>query len=404
MVKSLLALALAAALALPGVAHAAGKYALVVGNSDYQRAGKLPNASNDAELIAGKLATVGFEVDKVIDADENTLGAALDRLAAKVDGAEAVAFYFAGHGLQKDGVNFLVPIDAKLESETAIERETLSLQSFLDVMERAPIGLVFLDACRNNPFAEALLQTTNASGRSANVGRGLAVVRPRGDLLVTFATLPNTVASDGASGNSPFARALARHMTVPDVEVSVLMKRVTKDVMDETKGGQRPQQLSQMQREFYFARQSAEVAKVEGEEAVKTILSVYPASVKTGEEISVLAEVPMACTPSFLNLSPSRKVAPIPLDFFKQTDLGAGRNHFEISPGSRYGLIVQEDDERGQNLIGFFCAPPKLEDKDDTIGIIRELDAKLTKGELSGTVSFKDFSGVAFHFNAFDIN
>ena len=400
----ILALAVLLAATWSGSAFAAGKYALVVGNSDYQRAGKLPNASSDAELIAAKLASVGFEVDKLIDAGEDALGEALDKMARKVDGADAVALYFAGHGLQKDGVNYLVPVDAKLETETAIERETISLQSFLDVMERAPIGLVFLDACRNNPFAEALLQTTNSSGRSANVGRGLAVVRPRGDLLVTFATLPNTVASDGALGNSPFARALAKHMTVPDVEISVLMKRVTKDVMDETKGTQRPQQLSQMQREFYFQRTSADSTKVEREEGVRTILSVYPAQVKTGEEISVLAEVPMACQSSFLNLSPIRKVATIPAKFFKHTDPGAGRNHFEISPGSRYGLIVQEEDERGRNLIGFFCVPPGLEDKEDTIGIIRELDAKLSAGTMSGTVGYKTFENIAYHFNPFDIH
>ena len=100
----ILALAVLLAATWSVSAFAAGKYALVVGNSDYQRAGKLPNASSDAELIAAKLASVGFEVDKLIDAGEDALGEALDKMARKVDGADAVALYFAGHGLQKDGV------------------------------------------------------------------------------------------------------------------------------------------------------------------------------------------------------------------------------------------------------------------------------------------------------------
>ena len=152
-----------------------------------------------------------------------------------------------------------------------------------------------------------------------------------------------------------------------------------------------------------------EIIPIEVMPVLRSRLSVLmPAdhALATRTEIAVrdLAEVPMACQPSFLNLSPSRKVAPIPAKFFKQTDLGAGRNHFEISPGSRYGLIVQEEDERGRNLIGFFCVPPGLEDKEDTIGIIRELDAKLSAGTMAGTVSFKTFENIAFRFNPFDIH
>lgn len=382
------------------VAVAEERYALVIGNSDYQRAGRLPNAANDAKLVAASFTAMGFEVDTLTDLTEAAMGEALDKLAAKAGGLDVAAVYFAGHGIQKDGRNFLLPVDAELKSTVSVERETIALDTVMEVLEQAPISLVFLDACRNNPFAEALMQDTSATGRTANVKRGLAVVRTKGDMLVTFATLPNSVASDGEEGNSPFARALARHIKTPDTEVSVLMKRVTRDVMEETGGEQRPQQLSQMQSEFYFKKTSA-APTTEGE--AKTLLAVYPGLVKTGEEVSVLADVPHSCQPSFFNLTASAKVTPIPTQFFKTVDLGNGQYRYEISPGSRYGLVVQEQDERGPNRIGFFCEPPGGSSKDEKVELLRALNDRLKAGELSGSFSSGRFSDVAYRFAEFTI-
>jgi len=387
-------------LGLAPAAAAETRFALVVGNSAYATAGRLPNAGNDARLVAAAFEAMGFEVAALYDLDEAAMGKALDDLAKKAGTLDVAAVYFAGHGIQKDGRNFLIPVDASLRSPTADERETIALDSLMEALEQVPISLVFLDACRNNPFAEALMEDTSAGGRTANVKRGLAVVRTKGDMLVTFATLPNSVASDGAEGNSPFARALARHIKTPDTEVSVLMKRVTRDVMDETRGEQRPQQLSQMQTEFYFKKTSA--APTVDTEA-KTLLAVYPGKVKTGEEISVLADVPHSCSPSFLNLTPSSKATPIPTQFFKTVDLGNGQYRYEISPGSRYGLVVQDQDERGQNRIGFFCEPAGLAEREDKIELLRALSDKLAAGELAGTLSAPRFGDVAYRFADFVI-
>ena len=379
-------------------ASAERRFALVIGNGDYASAGDLPNARNDADLIAASLQAVGFETELLKDLDEDAFGAAIDRLAQKASSLDVVAFYFAGHGIQKGGENFLIPVDARLEAETAVERETIALQTVMDVLERVPISLLFLDACRNNPCAEQLAQSAQAQGRSALVGRGLAVVRPVGDMLVTFATLPNSVASDGATSNSPFARALSRHMRTADAEVSVLMKRVTSDVMAETAGEQRPQQLSQMQREFYFVRSQG---GAELRAQTRSVLSVYPASVGTGDEIALVADVPETCQPAFFDLSASGKVTPIPQQFFRQVILGSGQTRFEISPGSRYGLVVQEADERGPHRLGFFCEPAGL-DRDGKVELLRALVGRFAAGELQGMLEASGRSA-EFHFQQYEI-
>ncbi|QFT67543.1 Caspase domain protein [Labrenzia sp. THAF35] len=376
------------------------RFALVIGNSSYEKIGRLGNPGRDADLVAKSLEAVGFEVSVHFDLDEDGLGKVLDDLADRAPDLDVAVLYFAGHGIQKDGENFLIPVDAQLKSATSIERETVSLRSFMEVMEEVPISLLFLDACRNNPFAEHLLSQSSSDGRSAGITRGLAPIRTVGDMLVTFATLPNSVAKDGAGQNSPFAKALARHVATPDAEVSVLMKRVTRDVMAETDGEQRPQQLSQMQTEFYFKRTNAAAPETDDQQ---TLLAVYPGSVSAGEEVSVLADVPQQCAPDFFNITPSNRVTPIPTSYFKTVELGGGKIRYEISPGSRYGLVVEEADEKGANRIGFFCSMgPALSDQQKK-EVLRRINGQLAQNEMSGTIG-SDPERVAYHFAEFKIN
>ncbi|MGX1495505.1 putative caspase-like protein [Labrenzia sp. MBR-25] len=376
------------------------RFALVIGNSSYEKIGRLGNPARDADLVAKALEAVGFEVSVHFDLDEDGLGKVLDDLADRAPELDVAVLYFAGHGIQKDGENYLIPVDAQLKSPTSIERETVSLRSFMEVMEEVPISLLFLDACRNNPFAEQLLSQSSSDGRSAGITRGLAPIRTVGDMLVTFATLPNSVAKDGAGQNSPFAKALARHVNTPDAEVSVLMKRVTRDVMAETDGEQRPQQLSQMQTEFYFKRTNGSAPETDDQQ---TLLAVYPGSVSVGEEVSVLADVPQQCAPDFFNITPSSRVTPIPTKFFKTVDLGGGKIRYEISPGSRYGLIVQEQDEKGANRIGFFCSMGAALSDQQKKEVLRRINGQLAQNEMSGTIG-SDPELVAFHFAEFKIN
>lgn len=395
-----IALTLITLFALSGAALAENRFALVIGNSNYDTAGSLPNAQNDAVLIAQSFRAMGFETEILIDADEDAFGAALDALATQHDDTDVVAVYFAGHGLQKDGVNYLVPVDAVLQTEASIEREAISLNTLIEVVKPIPISLIFLDACRNNPWADQMIKRSISKSRGTSVRRGFAVVRPQGDMMITYATLPNSVASDGAGDNSPFARALARHIQTPDTEVSVLMKRVTKDVLDETLGDQRPQQLSQMKREFYFHLTDG---GQKHREDLQTLLTVYPARATAGEEISIVADVPPSCQPLFVNLGPTGKVTQIPRNFFRITPLSNGQIRYEISPGSPYGLVVEDADPLGTNKLGFVCEPQGISNQADIVATLRRTLTQVNGGTTAGILQTEGFGAAEFRFSEFEI-
>ena len=144
--------------------------------------------------------------------------------------------------------NYLVSTNARLENEFLLSSETIELDAIVRLMEsKAPINLVFLDACRNNPLAENLRRSLAALKRGAQLGRGLARMEARGrDTLIAFAAAPGQEANDGSERNSPFTAALLRHLPKPGLEVSVMLKEVAADVRRDTRNGQRPQQLSDM--------------------------------------------------------------------------------------------------------------------------------------------------------------
>jgi len=388
------------AAALPLQAQAGGRYALLIGNQTYEHAGVLDNPGNDTALLAQSFAAMGFEVDVLTDATQDALGDAIDRLSQRYGSADAVAVYYSGHGLQKDGRNFLVPVDARITSAASIERETISMDSLIEVLKPFPISMIFLDACRDNPFAANLQDGTPAT-KSLAKSRGLAVMRAEGDMMITYATLPNTTASDGMGNNSPFASALARHIRTPDTEISVLMKRVTGDVVAETRGQQRPQQISQMQTEFYFKRTPNTDTTTD---PLRALLAVYPQQVTAGEEVSVVADVPPSCTPFFADFAPDGHLTPIPLQFFKSVALSNGQIRYEISPGSRFGLVVQEEDAPGTHQLGLLCEPTGIGGDQTAVRTVMAAVAKKVKaGELAGFVSAGGYDPVEYRFERFTI-
>lgn len=376
-------------IALPALAEK--RIALVIGNSGYDRIGRLPNATSDARLISSSMRGMDFDVTTLTDLSEDAMGEAIDRFTKDALTADVAAVYFAGHGVQKDGVNYLMPTDARLRSAAAIAREGIALNQIMDALTPVPVSLIFLDACRNNPLAEELIAGSVAEGRSAGVTRGLAPVRARGDQLVAFATLPNTVASDGTHGNSPFARALANHIRTPGIEVSVMMKRVTADVMEETTGDQRPQQLSQMQREFYFAG-APDAPTTAAASALDPLLSVYPPRVGVDDEVALIADLPPSCTPFFMSIAPSSRFTPIPRKFFRTVALSNGQTRHEISPGSRYGLKVLPEDEKGRHNLGYVCEPVSQTGDDVLKSILRKTVDASAKGVEEGTITHADGS------------
>jgi uncharacterized caspase-like protein len=246
----------AAAMLAATNANAERRVALVVGNSDYAQAATLHNPRNDASDLAAALKKLGFEVVLGLDLDHQRFADTIDQFARLLDDADVGLFFYAGHGLQLDEKNYLVSTNAKLDSEFLVSAETIELNAIVRLMEsKAPVNLVFLDACRNNPMADNLKRNLASLKRSTALGRGLARIEPSGhDTLVAFAAAPGQEAADGGDRNSPFTAALLKYIAQPGLEVSVMLKQVAADVRRDTRNEQRPQQVSDMSRTFYFAK------------------------------------------------------------------------------------------------------------------------------------------------------
>jgi uncharacterized caspase-like protein len=244
-------------------AHADRRVALVIGNSQYAHAATLRNPRNDATEMGEALKKLGFEVQVGLDLDQQSFARTMEEFARKLDGADVALFFYAGHGIQINEKNYLVSVNAQLSNEFLVSAETIPLDSIMRLMEsKVPVNLIFLDACRNNPLADDLRKNLAALKRSAVLGRGLARVEPSGrDTLIAFAAAPGQEAADGSAGNSPFTGALLKHIATPGLEVSVMLKEVAADVRKATQNAQRPQQLSDMSRTFYF-KPAAAAAKL----------------------------------------------------------------------------------------------------------------------------------------------
>jgi len=235
-----------------GRAEAGGRVALVIGNSAYEHVSPLKNPKNDAEAISAMLAQLGFKVIKGIDLTRTELEAKAREFALSSRGAEVALFYYAGHGLQVNGQNYLAPVDVELADEADLDFQTVSLDTILRNMERERrTNLVFLDACRDNPLARNLARSMGT--RSAAVGRGLARTESGVGTLIAFATQPGNVALDGEGANSPFTTALLQHIETPDLDVALLMRRVREDVMAATNDRQVPWSNSSLTGSFAFA-------------------------------------------------------------------------------------------------------------------------------------------------------
>ena len=240
-------------LSVRGTAWAGEKrVALVVGVGAYRNAATLPNQPADAKYIAPLLRKLGFDTDLVTDPDRAALEAAVRRFNQRIDGAAATLFFYAGHGIQVGGRNYLLPVDAKVERETDLRWEALDLQAVLDGMEGANrVNLVFLDACRDNPLSRSLASKMGA--RSSAVGRGLAREdRAGAGTLIAYATDPGDVAADGDGANSPFTTALGKYIVTPGLEIRQIMTRVRAEVLAATGGRQRPWDNSSLAEDFYF--------------------------------------------------------------------------------------------------------------------------------------------------------
>ena len=250
--KAVAAVVLLFLLLVPSAAHAEKRVALVIGNSSYRYANELANPKNDATDMAAALGTHGFQVIDGFDLNKTALERKISEFANALQGAEVAVFFYAGHGLQVSGQNYIVPIDARLTTLAALELEVMRFEAVQRIMENNEdrINILFSDACRDNPLARNLQQAMGT--RSAAIGRGLAEIQTGQGTLISYSTAPGTVAFDGAGRNSPFTGALIRHLSSSNEEIMGLLRDVRNDVLRETQRRQRPWESSGLTERFYF--------------------------------------------------------------------------------------------------------------------------------------------------------
>jgi TRAP-type mannitol/chloroaromatic compound transport system substrate-binding protein len=231
-------------------AIAADRVALVIGNADYKHTTALANTTNDARDVADALEAVGFDVTRISDLGVDALRKSLRDFARASDGSEMAVVFYAGHGMEMNGTNYLIPVDAVLQSDRDVGYEAIPLDMVTEAVSGASVlRLVMLDACRNNPFATKMKMSKGTRA----VSRGLARVEPEVGTLVAYAAQEGTVASDGDGGNSPFTKALVSHIKQPGLEVSFLFRKVRDAVIAETGGAQQPFTYGSLPgREIYF--------------------------------------------------------------------------------------------------------------------------------------------------------
>jgi uncharacterized caspase-like protein len=246
----------AALFAITGGAQAEKRVALVIGNSAYQNTAPLKNPRSDAEDMSTALKRLGFEVISGYDLDDRGMSQRVRDFARSVEGADTALFFYAGHGLQSKGQNYLVPVNASLKTESDLDFETVSLDLVMKQMQRsARVSLVFLDACRDNPLTRSL----RSGSRSTAVGTGLARIEEAAGMMISFSTQPGNVALDGAGRNSPFTKALLQHIDTAGATIGDIMIDVRKQVIAETNERQIPWENSSLTGKFYF-RPGAQVA------------------------------------------------------------------------------------------------------------------------------------------------
>lgn len=214
------------------------RIALVIGNSNYAAVSRLPNAHRDSVAVAEALRGVGFSnVVIANDTNSSSLRRALRDFSIEAEKSEWAVIYYAGHGIEIGGINYLIPVDARLASDRDALFEAVPLEQVIASLQGAKkLRLVILDACRDNPFIKQMTR----SNPSRSVSRGLAQVEPEGGTLVAYAAKAGQVALDGQGQNSPFVKALVKRISEPGLEINMVFRAVRDDVLADTNKKQEP--------------------------------------------------------------------------------------------------------------------------------------------------------------------
>ncbi len=227
------------------------RLALVIGNSEYSRGEFLLNPVNDALAMADILQSVGFEVESYTNADQKTIKMAMDKFGDKLENYQVGLFYYAGHGVQVDGNNYIIPIDANLNIEQDVDYDCVEVGRILGKMEDSgcETNIIILDACRDNPFERRW------SGRSMKT-QGLAFMNAPSGSIIAYSTSPGKTASDGTAENGLYTGTLLKYIQVPDLQIEEVFKSVRTEVEKISDGKQTPWESTSLKGQFYFIRET----------------------------------------------------------------------------------------------------------------------------------------------------
>ena len=261
------------------------RVALVIGNGAYKNTAALSNPPNDAADVAEALKALGFDVTLKIDVEKRQMDQAIAQFAREGRGADAVLFYYAGHGMQYGGKNYLMPVDAELQDEVSLRYEMIGFDDVKSTMQLSPgIKIIVLDACRDNPLAERFVRSISLSTRDVPMSRGFAPPERAQGMIIVYATQVDDVAQDGIGRNSPFSAAFLKEIREPGLEVGSMFRRIGADVYTATNGRQSPELSISMVPE-YFLNQSetdqtiwARIRTHADFSTLKEFLSRYPNS------------------------------------------------------------------------------------------------------------------------------
>ena len=351
-------------LAAPAVVLADGRVALVVGNSTYAHIGRLPNADNDARDMSAALRRLRFQVTTELDADRVALSEALRTFTRRSLGADVALVFYAGHGIEMDRANYLVPVDARLERDVDVRFETVTLDDMLASTLGASLRLVILDACRNNPLARSMQRTLASRSVSGGSFGDLNEDLLGDETLVAYAAAAGTTAADGRGRNSPYTAALLAHLEQP-LEIGLLFRRVRAQVLASTNGQQRPHEYQSLVGEHYLSvPPTAEAVTVAA--AAPPVLPAVDAVPPAAADVVV----------GDLNVARLRQLAEQG-DARAQTELGEryedGRGGVEQDYGFAVSWFTRAADQGsadGQAALGFMYLRGRGVAQDDAAGVL----------------------------------
>jgi uncharacterized caspase-like protein len=277
-------------IALPvNVAAAETRVALVVGNSAYKNTSlNLNNPKNDAQDVAATLRTLDFEVIVAVDATKRDLDLAMTQFGRAATNADAALFFYAGHAIQYQGRNYLLPVDADLEDEVSLRFQAVSLDDVRVAVERAGgVKIMILDACRNNPIVDTLKHKMMGMNRGLDLTRGLARIDRAEGIIVAYATAADEVAADGQGRNSPFSTALIKRLQEPGLEIAKMFRRIAADVVETTHGRQRPEIYVSLIDEYYINQKDRlawdQIKEKNDPKAFRDFVANYPSSPRVSD-------------------------------------------------------------------------------------------------------------------------